>query len=217
MGAGRSAGGEAADRFTSSSDAVAGTKMKLAAQKLYQAGGGQEKVWDEAKENQAKLRQRAAAEVASAASPSSFQLTLENKNVAVQIEKYIAKFDHLLVKEQNVIGYAAAINGKLACADSYGSSALFAKMWPKLLKSATVEAAAERMAEADVAAPTAEQIRAALAKATDGKKTHTQLGERIHITAVDAHDTVLFETHDLANSSAAVRDSYLHRNYLRKE
>jgi hypothetical protein len=210
-------GGESTSLFSSSTEAVAGSKMKLAAQNVYKGGGGQQKVWDEAKENQAKLRERVSAEVAASASPSSFQLTLENKNVQAEIEKYVAKLKHLPEKEPDVIGYAVAINGKLACADSYGSSLLFRKMWPKLLKSAAVEAAAEFDPKAQLTEPTGEQIRDALAKAEDGKKSNTQLSERIHVTSFDASDTVLFETRDLKNSSAAVPDSYLHRNYLRKD
>jgi hypothetical protein len=209
-------GDEVADQFSSSTGAVAGTKMKLASQSLYGAGGGQQKVWDEAKGNQSKLSKNLGTDVAAATSPSSFQLTLENKNVENAVEKYVAKLQPLLEKETDAIGYAVAINGKLACADSYGSSALFRKLWPKLLKSAAVEAAAELDPKAQVPEVTADNIRASLAKATDGKKTDAKLGDRVHVTSVERDETVLFECRDLGNPSAS-GDGYLHRNYLRKD
>lgn len=209
-------GNEPTTQFSTSTGNVAGTKMKLAAQSLYNAGGGQQKVWDEAKVNQSKLRTNVGAEVAAATSPSSFQLTLENKNVEAAVEKYVAKLQPLLEKETDAIGYAVAINGKLACADSYGSAALFRKLWPKLLKSAAVEAAAEFDSKSPVPQVTADNIRASLAKATDGKKTDTKLGDRVHVRSIEREETVLFECRDLGNPSAKA-DGYLHRNYLRKE
>jgi hypothetical protein len=190
--------------------------MKLAAQSLYKDGGGQQKVWDEAKANQSKLRSSLGGDVVASTSPSSFQLTLENKTVEAGVEKYVAKLQPLLEKEKDAIGYAVAINGKLACADSYGSSALFRKLWPKLLKSAAVEAAAEFHPKTPVPAVSAENIRASLAKATDGKKTDAKLGDRVHVTSVERDETVLFECRDLGNPSAS-GDGYLHRNYLRKD
>ena len=47
-----------------------------------------------------------------------------------------------------------AINGKLNNAEIYGSSALFRKLWPKLLKASAVEAVAEEVSGAKITEPT---------------------------------------------------------------
>ena len=42
-----------------------------------------------------------------------------------------------------MIGFLFAINGEINSADTYGSKALFLKLWPKLIKAAAIEAVAE--------------------------------------------------------------------------
>jgi hypothetical protein len=76
-------------------------------------------------------------------SPSSLQLTLEDKDVRAAVERYVKALGDAPKGRADVIGYAAVINGKVNCADVYGSSALFAKVWPRLLRSLSAEAAAE--------------------------------------------------------------------------
>jgi len=76
--------------------------------------------------------------------------------------------------------------------------------------------AAELDPKAQIPEVTADNIRASLAKATDGKKTGAKLGDRVHVTSVERDETVLFECRDLGNPSASA-DGYLHRNYLRKD
>ena len=38
-------------------------------------------------------------------------------------------------KHKDIVGFAFAINGRINSAEIYPSNGLFAKMWPKLLKS----------------------------------------------------------------------------------
>jgi hypothetical protein len=206
-------GGESASLFQSSSDAVAGKALKLAGNANYAGGGGQQKVWDEVKANQEKLSQTTAADVAAPASPSSLQLTLENKDVREAVDKYLAELRDAPGDKTDVIGYAAVINGKLNCADVYGSHALFEKLWPRQLKSVATEAAAESKTAAPAGAAPApppvdkETVEAALRTAEDGKTTQNHVGA-VTVTTIDSKDKVMFETR-ARGEAAAVRRSVI--------
>ena len=47
-------------------------------------------------------------------------------------------------RSNDVIGFAFAINNELNSADVYSSNGLFKRFWPRLLKTAAIEAVAER-------------------------------------------------------------------------
>jgi len=76
-------------------------------------------------------------------------------------------------KEKDAIGYAVAINGKISNADIYGSGALFKKLWPGLLRSAVIEAAAQR-GQASKKAPSGENVKQILAGAEHFKRASLQ-------------------------------------------
>ncbi len=81
--------------------------------------------------------------VTSQASPTSLQLTLENKNVRESSADYVKQFASLTADKHDVIGYVFAINGQINSADIYSSNVLFKKLWPKLLDASAIEAFAE--------------------------------------------------------------------------
>src|SRR5205085_5838848 len=64
----------------------------------------------------------------------------------------------------DVIGAAFAIDGKLVGVDIFGSNALFAKMWPKLLRAYATEAIIAEGA-GSAASPTVENVTAFLTAA----------------------------------------------------
>ena len=55
-------------------------------------------------------------------------------------------------KDDDVVGYVFAVNGKLNSADVYPSNGLFRKMWPKLLQASVTEAIGEKNAGGDAGA-----------------------------------------------------------------
>jgi hypothetical protein len=127
-------GREAAGYFASSDTQVATKNLKLAAK--YKGDRGE--VWRDVAVAQSRLAVGVAAPVASAESRSSLQLTLENKKVQESSNKYTQKLLPIVEGKKDVIGYAFAINGKVNSADIYGSSALFRKLWAKLLKASAI-------------------------------------------------------------------------------
>jgi hypothetical protein len=134
----RQRGAEAAVAFSGSMNQVVGKDIKAAINRDNDQG----KVWEEVKKAQEKLSKNVAFPVADLASPSSLQLTLENKKVQEKLEAYekaLAK----AIEGKDVIGVAFAVNGQLSGAEVYASSALLARLWPKLLKAAATEALAD--------------------------------------------------------------------------
>ena len=204
-------GGESASLFSGSSGTVTGKKLKLAGNANYDAGGGQQKVWDEVKATQQRLSEKVDADVAHAASPSSLQLTLENEKVQKTIDKYVKALADAPGGKDDVIGYAAVINGKMNCADVYGSRELFRKIWPRALKSVATEAAAEARPGEKIAEMPADKVEAALRDAADGKRTKNSVGEDVEVITTDSNDSVLFESRSRGEAS------YLRQSIVNKE
>jgi len=69
-------------------------------------------------------------------------LTLEDKNLENAVEPYLRKLEPVVQGKDDVIGCAVAVNGAIESADVYASHALFAKVWPTLLRGGAVDALA---------------------------------------------------------------------------
>src|SRR6202022_143825 len=106
--------------------------------------GDQSKVWEQVAAKQQQLSQSLTRPVAAALSPTSLQLTLEHKSVKDATQMQYNALADVVNKEKDAIGYAVAINGKISNADIYASGSLLKKLWPGLLKSAVIEAVAQR-------------------------------------------------------------------------
>ena len=215
----RQRGGESPALFSGSTATVTGKKLKLAGNANYAAGGGQQKVWDEVQVAQQQLARATTTQVADPRSRSSLQLTLENPNVRDAVEKYVQALADAPDGKADVIGYAAVINGKMNCADVYGSNQLFKKIWPRSLRSIATEAAAETKSVAGggggagdaVAELPAAAVEATLRKAEDGKRTANRVSDTVEVITTDSKESVLFE------SRAAGETGYLRRSVLTKE
>ena len=81
-------------------------------------------VWKGVRGAQKMLKDNLKAEVQSAASPTSLQLTLEHKKLLEATQVYVKKLKGSLDKQTDVIGFAVAINGKVNNADVYASAAV---------------------------------------------------------------------------------------------
>jgi hypothetical protein len=200
-------GNEPAAAFASSNEALAGRELKLAAKQKMEQG----EVWQQVAANQQKLAQNTDASAAAAASPSSFQLTLESKAVQGHIEDYLKALDGVTGGKDDVIGYAFAINGKINSADVYGSHALFSKLWPKLLKSSAVEAVAEVNKSQKFDPAKADAVTACIDDAKAGKISAKDKTPRVELVTKETEKSVLFETRDLAASDALVHENYVNK------
>jgi len=150
-------GAENSRQFTSSYKCAVGNDMKLA-----NYSGQQTAVWQTVSENQNKLNTTLQTTVNAAASPTSFQLTLE----APAVEAKVAEYEAALMAgadRDGVVGVVFVVNGQVTGAEVYGSSALFRKAWPKLLNAAAVEAVRDRTGKLTAAPPSAREVERFLA------------------------------------------------------
>jgi hypothetical protein len=201
----RARGGEEVRSFASSKQQLATSALKGAARDAK----SQPAVWKEVENAQAALSRNVMAGVKDARSATSLQLTLENKKVNEAIDAAVKKLAASTEGKGDVVGYVAAINGRVTSADVYGSPALFKKLWPKLLKASAVEAVAEQKKEAKFEPTTAEAAQAFLADAGKGKRSEREVDKRINELRQEGEKAVLFECHDKNCPSAPLRQSYL--------
>lgn len=202
-------GEEQAGYFSSSENSAATKEMRLAAKGL----ASQDAVWASVSAAQEKLGKNVSETVAVTASPTSYELSVENAKVRETTAAYINALNGLLRNKPDVIGFAFAINGKVNSADVYASHALFAKLWPKLLKATATEALAELDQHQANAEPVAsETINAFLADSEQPKAKAKDVTQRVRVVTREDDDNIFFETQDRRE-----KDAWVHRNYIKKQ
>jgi hypothetical protein len=199
-------GGEKADQFHACPSQICGKDLKLAVN----ATRSQAEVWQRVGENQKKLSENVGKPVASPTSPTSFQLTVEDKYVQAKAEDYTKALAGALEGQNDAIGFVLVINGQVESADAYGSAALFKKLWPKLLQAAATDALAECKKDGKFEQPTAETVKAFLAGAPSGKTLSNDVSARVKVIRREDDKNMMLETQDRE------RDAVIHRCYLSK-
>ena len=201
-------GEEQAGFFSSSDNAAATKELKLAAKRA----GSQQAVWQNVSVAQDKLSKNVAETVNVSASPTSLALSVENAKVKETTGAYISALSGLLRNKTDVIGFAFAINGKVNSADVYASHALFAKLWPKLLKATATEALAELDQQAKAEPVASETIHEFLADSEQPKPKSKEVTQRVRVVTREDEQNIFFETQDRRE-----KDAWVHRNYIRKQ
>jgi len=202
-------GSEEATVFNSSANTVASRDVKLAAK----SAESQSEVWRQVAVAQDKLSANTGTRVNGAASPTSFQLALENKDVQKDAGTYFKALSSIVEGKPDVIGYVFAINGKINSADVYASSALFKKLWPKLLQASAIEALADLRRDEKFDAPRASAVQGFLDDSPKGAdEKEKDVTSRTQMVTRESAGSVFFETRDRAKS-----DTWVHRNYIKKD
>jgi hypothetical protein len=163
-------GNEDTRGFKSSTKCAVGNDMKIA-----NFSGHQRAVWQSVEQQQTKTSNTLGVQVQAAASPTSFQLTLEAPAIQAKVAQYEAALKAAGEERDDIIGVVFAVNGNVTGAEVYGSNAIFRKAWPKLLNSAAVEAVAERTNKPLVAVPSAREVERFLARAAVPEPTAADL------------------------------------------
>ena len=212
----RGRGNEAVGSFDVSSNRLNSRGLKMAVR----LKGNQGEVWKSVSKEQDKLSINAGklsgqattrpVNVRSSVSGSSLQLTLENKNVKKAVEGYTKKLSEIVKGKGDVIGMAFAINGKVNGADSYASSELFLKLWPKLLKASAVEAIAEFDEKKKFDTPTVPAVETALADARKGSASEKRTSKFMKSRVVQSRKAVYFmaigKDGDAVHESTLIKD-----------
>jgi hypothetical protein len=198
-------GREPRAQFNSSAEYAPSKELKIAAKQ----SKSQSEVWDKVADSQKKLGAATNSNTASSVSRSSLPLTLENQNVRSDSGNYINFLSDIVEHKSDVIGMVMVINGEINSCDIYGSSALFQKLWPKLLKAAAVEAVAESPRDSQQNAVSDADIRTFFETAEKAPITEERtITDRVRMINREAEKSVFLTTLD--------RDIVLHRNYLMK-
>jgi hypothetical protein len=200
-------GKEKADRFEVSNAQAPTKDLKLATRQQMQ----QQAVWINVAKAQQQLGKKLGKPVLSKISASSLQLSLEDKKLQETVAAYVKDITPLPDKHNDVIGFAAVINGKVASAEIYGAHGLFMKLWPLLVKATATEAIAELEPDRKIAAVTAVAVSSFLADAERGKSTTRDVTPRVTLRQHESKESVLFESRDAQGESAPVRQSYLRK------
>lgn len=213
-------GDENVGQFESAGKAVIGNDTKLA----MRLEKKQDEVWSSVKSNQDKMNMALAEKsrkgeiadmvpVENSASPSSLQLTLENETFQKLSADYIDHFKGLS-SGGNRHGFLYAINNEMIGGDFYSDPRLFAKLWPKLLEAAAIEAVAESEESPTKTAPPSLQEAAtffAADLAQGARKKQDAIRDQLTQVTIESGDIVIFDTVDRDQENGLV-----HRNYLKR-
>src|SRR5262249_24005838 len=229
-------GNEGVAAFSASDNALASKDLKIAAK----ARRSQGDVWANVSKTQEKLamnmtvtpsatpapgrtRRRAGSAgggdsigvaplaLADNASPSSLQLTLENKLVKDTANDYVKNLSSIINGKRDVVGFVFAINGQINSADVYSSNALFAQLWPKMLEASAIEAIAELKGEEKFQPVDASAVKAFLRESQSGKAETKRVTARTSVVKHETEKNLFFESRDLGQNG-----KWVHRNYITK-
>lgn len=201
-------GTEEAASFSVSENTVATKELKLAAK----SAQSQQAVWNSVEVAQAKLGENVGGSVRSRASASSLELSIEDPKVKETSAAYINTLSGIVKNKPDVIGYVFAINGQVNSADVYASQALFAKLWPKLLKASAVEAIAELNKDSEPKPVASEIVHEFLVESEKATAAAKEVTPRVRVVTREDDKNVLYETQDRLQ-----KDGWVHRNYIRKQ
>jgi len=202
-------GKEDATKFDSSVNNANGKALKQAVNQARNQG----EVWQKVREAQMKLQKQVGQSVQNEASPSSLQLTLENKKLLESLDGYTKALLKATEGKTDVVGYVVAVNGKVEGADIYGSPWLFEKSWARLLKGCAVDALGEFDKEKKFTAATLDDVKTFLADAAAGKaQASKDVSARVNVQTKEAAKSCLIESCDKENGGQFIR-----RNYFAKQ
>jgi hypothetical protein len=159
---------------------------------LFQDPSQQQAMWTEARRIQEKLSQNLHADVAEPSSPTSLGLTLDNEKLQRAQTAYVSALQSAGERDDDVIGYVFAINGRVNSAAVYSSNGLFRKMWPKLLRASAVEAIGAGTENAKP--PAVEEVKGFLKDAEAGQSTNRKLTASVTQQTRDAPKSLFVET-----------------------
>ena len=96
-----------------------------------------------------------------------------------------------------MIGFAFAINNELNSADIYASNEMFRRFWPRLLKTAAIEAVAERVSSGTQEVVSINTTSEFLTKSEQGFESLNEVTKRTHMLKREAEKSIFFETRDM--------------------
>ncbi|MHC4599304.1 MAG: ARPP-1 family domain-containing protein [Planctomycetota bacterium] len=190
-------GKESADRFSVSDQTAVGNALTIAVR--YEKNQG--RVWEFVGKLREKLKRKVG--LRKTASESSLQLALEDENLRKVCTRYYKTLGNLARLNEDIVGFAYAVNGRVLGADAYRSRSLFLKLWPKLLRSVVIEAIAEHEIGLEFEPPSKDAVRAFLLEADQGRSKVEKINERNSQVMKETKKALVFESHGGAGEEEA--------------
>jgi hypothetical protein len=152
----------------------------------------QQAMWAEARRIQQNLSSNLNVDVAEPRSPTSLGLTLDNEKLQRAQMAYVTALQPSGERDDDVVGFVFAINGRVNSAAIYASNGLFRKMWPKLLRASAVEAIGA--GTRDAKSPALDEIENFLKSAENGRASERQLTASVMQQTRDGALSLFVET-----------------------
>jgi hypothetical protein len=125
---------------------------------------------------------------------NSYVEAIEEETVQKKLAERIAALEKAPAGHPDAVGAVFCMNGKIQSAEIYAAAGLFRKLWPKLLRSASVEAISKQKEGAAGQAPAEADVRALLADLEAGKsKTEERPGGHT-VRVTEKERAVRFDT-----------------------
>jgi hypothetical protein len=198
-------GFEDAAKFSSSTHSIHAKPMRLAAKRACD----QNEVWRGVAESQEVLSLALKKSLHAAASPTSYQLSVEDLDLQKKKREYQERLRGIVENGSDVVGYAFYVGGVRNTVDIYGSTKLFRGLWDKLLDVAILEAISARNGK--VTAPKKTSVQTWLKQAATAQPQERKSAPpRTRIQSKSYKTGFVFETFDEAIGD----DATLHTNII---
>lgn len=198
-------GGESAQAFGGSANAVAAPAMKRAVR----VEADQGKVWSKVEEQQAALSANLGVSVNAKESASSYQLSVEAPKVRQRADAFKKALGAIVNRHADALGFVMAVNGKVTGSDVYATHALFLKMWPKMLDAAAVEAMASAKPGQTFGPPPMADVHAAATGYGARVRRDSDVNARTNGVRAELPQGTIFETKDKTAPAAPVHRSFV--------
>jgi hypothetical protein len=211
----RARGTEDVSTFSSSTKIVASKEGKIAIRSKKQQG----EVWQSVAKTQEKIGGKIGKPIAAAASPTSLQLSLEDKDLKKKNDGYMGALREIVEKSERSIGFVCLINGHINSAEIFAGHDLFRRAWPKLLEAAATEAIAEQNEKPADKSATAETMKEFLVASEDTTASKEQIhGSYWSVTGENGTAFIFQTINDAIDYDAAdsQKSAWLRRSVLKK-
>lgn len=124
---------------------------------------------------------------------NSYVEALETPAVKNQTAERVAALENIVAGQRDAVGAVFCLNGKIQSIELYASAGLFRKFWPKLLRSATVEAIGTP-SDAPAPPPSERDVRTLLSGFGKDEGKVEQRADGHAVRVVDREKAAYFET-----------------------
>lgn len=147
-------------------------------------GKEQSRVWSSIAQNQAKL--------GAAAPTGAAKDVYENQQVKQDLQPFVDHLKDLAVHNPGTVGVVAVYGDRLVALDLFGDDALFARLYPKLLRSYAVDVLSDKPT-GGFSAQQATGLLGAMATADWVRRPTEGVGQALEMTRKDLHGSALLD------------------------